>query len=241
MLTKQEIIKELQKFAKENGGKTPGEKVLFENTDIKIMDRRRYWPNYGELVLEARLTPNKFDKTKYSHAQLCNMFIKVIREKGKWPTKGILDVKHHNDPNFPDSATFYNKLGLISKLAKTILEYVGNKRRYKDIIDICNSIIEKFDKDAPQESLSIGNVGNVGYVYLLQSKLRNATAYKIGKTYDLENRIIQLNQPSNEQYIIWKIETDDPTGVESYWHHRFESKHLYPQKAKSEWFSLTKS
>src|SRR5258706_1626921 len=126
MLTKQEIIKELQRYTKENSGKTPSQKMFHENTDVGIYDRMKFWPNYGELVLEAGLTPNEFDKTKYSHKQLCSIFIKVIREKGKWPTRAILDVKHHNDHNFPDSSTFYSKLGLTSKLAQSILEYIGD-------------------------------------------------------------------------------------------------------------------
>src|SRR3990167_7543557 len=100
MLTKEEIIKELQVFTVDSGGQTPSEKKFLENSNVGIMDRRRYWPNYGELVLEAGLTPNKFDKTKYSKDQLILVFIKIMRELKKWPTRGVLDVKHLNDPNF---------------------------------------------------------------------------------------------------------------------------------------------
>ena len=83
MVTKEEIIKELQKYAKENGGKTPSEKVFYENTGVGVWDKMRHWSNYGELVHEAGLTRNKFDKIKYNHEQLCQIFIEVIREKGQ--------------------------------------------------------------------------------------------------------------------------------------------------------------
>lgn len=62
MFTKEEIIKELQKCAKENSGKTPSEKMFHENTSVGKYDRMMHWPNYGELVREAELFPNKFDK-----------------------------------------------------------------------------------------------------------------------------------------------------------------------------------
>jgi len=229
MLTKQEIIKKLQKFAKENGGKTPSEKVLFENTNIGIMGRRRYWSNYGELVLEAGLTPNKFDKTKYSHTQLCNMFIKAIREKGKWPTRGILDVKHHNDRSFPDSTTFYSKLGLTSELAKTILEYTSDKHGYKDVVNICNSIILKSGDKLPLEDEN----ATTGYIYLGKQH----GSYKIGKSKDPNRRREDISLLGPEPFeIIHEIKTDDMNGVEKYWHERFNSKHK-----RGEWFNLSKA
>src|SRR3990167_9943849 len=139
MLTKEEIIKELQNSAKERGGKTPSEKIFHESTRVGRYERMKYWSNYGQLVGEAGLTPNKFDKTKYNHKQLCEIFIKVIREKGKWPTRGDLDVKHNKDASFPASATFYKKLGLTGNLAKSILEFIKDKQGYGDVVDICNS------------------------------------------------------------------------------------------------------
>ncbi len=121
MFSKDYIIKELQNLSKKSGG-TPSEKIFYENTEVERYHRMRYWPNYGELVREAGLTPNKFDKTKFTSEQLIKIFIKAIREQGKWPTRGILDVKHHRDSNFPDSSTFYRKFGLTGSLAQTILK-----------------------------------------------------------------------------------------------------------------------
>lgn len=242
MLIKEEVIKKLQKWATENGGKTPGEQNFYEYVEIGIYDLRKLgWANWRELVLDAGLTPNKFDKTKYSREQLCNLFIEAIREKGKWPTRGELEVKHHKDSSFPDAGTFYRKLGLVltGDLASKILDYVKDRREYKDVIDICNSFLEKLEENTTPKEPSF--TGDIGYVYLLKSKLGNATAYKIGKTNDPERRVMELNQPSNEQNLIWKIETDDPAGVEKYWHDRFELKRLYPRKAKSEWFKLNSS
>lgn len=193
MLTRKEIIKALQNYSEEIGGKTPGEKNFYENTNVGIMDRKRYWSNYGELVKAARLTPNKFDKTKYSEEELCELFIKTIREQDKWPTRGVLDIKHYEDPTFPDSATFYKRLGNVKTgdLARKIIEYVKDKRGRKAIVDICQPFLKKTGEQV--EVLPIDK----GFVYLLKSTLRNRVAYKIGRTKDIENRRKQLRQPSN--------------------------------------------
>lgn len=233
MLTKKEIIEKIRECTKEFGGKTPGETTFYEYAEVGIYDLRRLgWSNYGELVHEAGLTPNKFDNTKYKHKQLCKLFVRVISERGKWPTRGDLDVKHFKDSSFPDSATFYRKLGRTGDLAQTILDYIKNQKGkgYDEVIAICDSILGKYrgknetDKDNHVEK---------GFVYLgLQ-----AGKYKIGFAKDLDRRRedITLLGPAP---MVWihTIETDDMKGVEKYWHNRFESKWL-----RGEWYKLNPS
>ncbi|KKS98531.1 MAG: hypothetical protein UV73_C0001G0052 [Candidatus Gottesmanbacteria bacterium GW2011_GWA2_43_14] len=228
MWTKQDIIKELQRYAKEIG-KTPSQKVFFDNTEVGIYDRMRFWPNYGELVREAGLTPNEFDKTKYNHDQLCRLFIRMVRDGGKWPTRGILDVKHHSDLSFPDSSTFYKKLGLTSELAKTILKFVGDKRGYKDIVDICNIVIrENEDINFPAEEGVVP-----GYIYLGKQN----GSYKIGKSKNPNRRREDITLLGSEPFeLVHEIKTDDMNGVEKYWHERFKSRHK-----RGEWFNLTRT
>ena len=228
MWTKHGIIKELQRYAKEIG-KTPSQKVFFDNTEVGIYDRMRFWPNYGVLVREAGLTPNEFDKTKYNHDQLCRLFIRVVREEGKWPTRGILDVKHHADHSFPDSSTFYKKLGLTGELAKTILKFVGEKRGYRDIVDTCSSVIKEY------EDSSLSSEGSVvsGYVYLGKQNGK----YKMGKSKDPDRRREDITLLGPEPFeLIHVIQTDDMNGIEKYWHERFKSKHK-----RAEWFSLSRT
>lgn len=230
MWKREGILTEIKKCAADNGDKTPGEKVFYETTEVKITDRRKFWSNYGELVREAGLTPNKFDKTKYNHKQLCEIFIEIIRDKNTWPTRGILDVKHNEDTNFPDSSTFYNKLGLAKKLAKTILEFVEEKQGYEDVIKICNSAFERLeDRDELSEEEKVAR----GVVYLGKQHGH----YKIGKTKSADRRREDITLMGSEAFkLIHTIETDDMNGIEAYWHKRFESKWL-----RGEWFKLNSS
>lgn len=239
MLNKEYIQKEILRCAEELG-RTPSEKVFYEYAEIGIYDLQRCgYSNYGELVRGAKLTPNKFDKTKYTRKQLCNLFTKIMLEKGEWPTKGILAVEHLGNKNFPDPSTFYRVLGLTKDLALKILEYVRDKRGYDDVIKICNSVLAK-SKDYTTEAKHSDESG-AGYVYLLKSSLKSMVAYKIGKTKDLHLRLRQLRQPSNIEELVHQIKTDDMKGVEQYWLKRFRNKALYPGRPKNEWFKLNAS
>lgn len=231
MLTKEEIIKEIQKWAKENGGRTPSAIKFEEITGIGPYELPKYsWSNYGELVLEAGLTPNLFDKTKYSHQDLCKMFVRVIREKGKWPTRAVLEIKHSHDSKFPASATFYKKLGQTRDLAQTILEYVKDKQGYKDVVNICIPVLEKYKNES---DTSEDDKVESGFVYL---GLQHGD-YKIGYTKDLNRRREDITLLGSGPMVwIYEIETDDMRGVERYWHNRFKSKWT-----RGEWYKLNPS
>ena len=70
----------------------------------------------------------------------------------------------------------------------------------------------------------------VGYVYLAKSGRR----YKIGQTNDLVRRTNELRIQLPERVsLVHQSSTDDPLGIERYWHQRLA--HL---RANGEWFSL---
>lgn len=68
-------------------------------------------------------------------------------------------------------------------------------------------------------------------VYLIKS----AQHYKIGKANNFEQRLRQVNLELPEKAVeVHRIYTDDPLGIEGYWHKRFKAKRL-----NGEWFELT--
>lgn len=68
-------------------------------------------------------------------------------------------------------------------------------------------------------------------VYLLKA----GPYYKVGKARNLDQRIKQIKlQLPYPVETLHSIETDDSTGIESYWHKRFACK-----RANGEWFLLT--
>ncbi len=231
MLTREDIVRILQEYTKENGGQTPGEAQFYKNTEVGKWDRMKNWPNYGELVREAGLVPNKFDKTKYTKDQLCEMFIEVTHGTNRWPTRGELETRHYRDSSFPHSSTFYKKLGLSAKLAKTILEFVNDKQGYEDVVKICNSALEKFE-DKEEKKDQVGQITH-GWVYLIRHG--QYRQYRIGQTSDLLRRGSEIKiQLPERATLVYSIETVDPVGVETYWLNRFR-----PKQMNGDWFNLS--
>lgn len=70
-----------------------------------------------------------------------------------------------------------------------------------------------------------------GFVYMV----RMGKHYKIGKTFAVprRHREIALELPEKLEPV-HVIRTDDPTGIEAYWHKRFQEK-----RTNSEWFALS--
>lgn len=76
-------------------------------------------------------------------------------------------------------------------------------------------------------------ITKVGYVYLIKHGSRRE--YKIGKTVNPLRREgeIALQLPEKLEPIHY-IQTDDPSGIETYWHTRFCDK-----RKQGEWFALS--
>ena len=57
-LTKQDILNEIKRTAKENGGKPLGVSMFEKETGIKPYDWGQYWARFGDAQEEAGFTPN---------------------------------------------------------------------------------------------------------------------------------------------------------------------------------------
>ncbi|MBU1146876.1 MAG: GIY-YIG nuclease family protein [Candidatus Omnitrophica bacterium] len=218
MVTKQDIVKAIQQTAKENGGIALGLGRFQKETGINEYKLQKFWRNFGEAQREAGFEPNILTPA-HDLEFLLESLIAFMREIGRFPTQRDLTGKRYRDPKFPSPSSiikrFGNKKGMVEKIA----DY-AEKKGYSDIVEMCVSVVETPIEARDRET---ENGGVVGEVYLLKS----GRYYKIGKTNDTVRRgkEIRVQLPERTD-LIHAIKTDDPSGVEAYWHKRFESKRM---------------
>jgi hypothetical protein len=135
-------------------------------------------------------------------------------------------MKARNDPGFPHDRPF-RRFGAKRELVAKLLEFCRSHDAYNDVARLCEEYVPHRPETA-QESVAPDN--NVGYVYLIKS----GRFYKIGKANHAGRRnyelTIQLPEKAKEVHV---IRTDDPGGIEAYWHNRFATK-----RKNGEWFDL---
>lgn len=224
-----EIISEIKRISEELGGKAPGFQRFATETGLRKSDwYPNLWLRWGDAIVEAGCQPNDYN-TAYDTTFLIAKYIELIRELGRFPIEGELRVKNKTDKNFPSHSGF-SQLGSKNDRVQKIIDYCQGKEEFNDIIFHCSKVVL-----APSKKTNLTNIdsGKVGYVYLLRHGTRNE--YKIGRTYNPIRREgeIRLELPEKVQPMHY-IETDDPSGIENYWHSRFASK-----RKEGEWFLLT--
>jgi len=226
-MTKDFIISEIKRTAETNGGKALGKLRFYQETGLKDSDwYGKYWTKWSDAIKESGLQPNPFN-TAFSSVFLLEKLADFITEIGRFPTAGDLRMKARNDVDFPSHNTF-NRYGSKSALASALIEYC-NETGKTELIKFCEpQIIENSKQKGSNESIKEN-----GSVYLYKS----GKYYKIGRTNDLKRRDkeIKLQLPF-EAELIHRILTDDPVGIEKYWHSRFAERRL-----NGEWFNLSSS
>jgi hypothetical protein len=226
MYTKEQIIEELRRTAKENAGRPLGRNRFSKETGISENQMHKYWPSFSAAQLEAGLAPNAL-QTAYEKDFLLESIISLIKEINKFPTTANLKMKRHHDETFPSPETF-RRFGNKNSLVSSVLLYAKNKG-ISDVVAIC----ESETKNATQEE-DVKSVNNrVGEVYLF----KHGKYFKIGKTNNTVRRGAELRiQLPEELVLIHSIKTDDPSGIENYWHRRFANRRM-----NGEWFNLSTS
>ncbi len=230
-MDKHKILSEIRRITAESDGKAPGYQRFSSETGLRKSDwYPKLWLRWGDAIVEAGCQPNKFNKA-FEADELIRKYIELIRELEHFPIDGELKNKAREDKTFP-SHTAFRQLGNKQERLRKIIEYCDRKNEFEDIITCCEKVSSPQRKKSG--SLDVG-IKTVGYVYLLKHGSRNE--YKIGRTNNQLRREgeIRLELPEEIKPIHY-IETDDPAGIEHYWHSRFKSKRM-----KGEWFTLTLS
>jgi hypothetical protein len=224
-VNKQHILDEIKRTAAANDGAPLGVARFFQETGIKATDwEGRFWVRWGDALREAGFEPNQFNAA-YDKTMVIENFVSLMRELGKFPVRRELQLKARTDKNFP-SANVFARLGSRQKLAKDIREYCKSRAGYEDVIALC----EPLAAAAPSSDSEVESDKALGFVYLMKS----GRFYKIGRSNAAGRREYELAiQMPEKLSTVHSIRTDDPAGIEAYWHKRFETK-----RKNGEWFEL---
>jgi hypothetical protein len=227
-MNRQQIVAEIKRIALDNGGHAPGLQGFERTTGVKKSDWYPHiWLRWGDALIEAGYAPNLF-QTKTNDEALIEKYIGFARELGRLPVEGEIRRKAREDQSFPSHSTF-SRFGGKDKLLETVAAYCRKTSGFEDVLALC---AESETKSADTEAAKRQSEPTIatGFVYLMKS----GPHYKIGRTKSVGRRgselAIKIPVPPKT---IHSIETDDPIGVESYWHKRFADK-----RGEGEWFVL---
>jgi hypothetical protein len=224
-MQREDILAEMKRTAKDNGGKPLGRGRFKIVTGIGEYDWSKYWTRYSELQSEAGFEPNRL-QSAYKDDFLLEKITSLIRELGHFPTQTEMRMKRYKDSSFPDKHAF-QRFGSKDQVIVKVLEYSRGNSNYEDVA----KILEPIAKTDVEITNGSKEEVRYGFVYLVKG---HPGEYKIGRTNLVDRRLSELGATASiDQELIHEIKTEDPAGIEAYWHRRFQDKRM-----KGEWFRL---
>jgi hypothetical protein len=226
-MERQQVLAEIKRLALQNG-RPPGRQAFENATGVKMSEWYPHiWLRWGDALAEAGYAPNSL-QAKASDEELIEKYIALTRELGRLPLEGELRRKARQDSAFPSHSSFA-RFGGKQKLLETIAAHCRKVNGLADILSLC----EGRENTLPPDPVARRVEPKIAteFVYLMKS----GSHYKIGRTNSVGRRCselaIKIPVPPTT---IHSIETDDPVGVEVYWHRRFADK-----RGQGEWFVLS--
>lgn len=222
------ILAEIRRTAADNGGAPLGWRRFAAETGIREQDWLRHWPRWGDAVSEAGFAPNRM-QDRHGEERLAGCLADETRRLGRFPTIRELHLRHAADPSFPDAKVFSNRWGRAEREAQTAA-WCASRPEWADVLAIIGPTAEPGPDKVPTASERLSPVV-VGQVYML----RMGRHFKVGRSNSAGRREYELAiQLPERAEMVHVIQTDDPVGIEAYWHHRFRDR-----RRNGEWFALT--
>ena len=224
---RQGILTEIQRLAASAGGQPPGQVVFESETGISQGKWRGvFWARWSDALKEAGFEPNEWNSKKDTKAIL-ESFAELTLKLGHIPTKSEIDLMRRQDNSVPSSKHIIGHFGSKNGLAKALMDIAASDDRFSAL----SEIVVAEHKDGPEFGRTASSID--GWVYLIKS----GDYFKIGRSDNLERRVRQISIALPETANLFHaIQTDDPVGIEEYWHKRFSDRRL-----NGEWFKLSKT
>jgi len=224
---KDRILAEIRRTAAQNGGEPLGRDRFLAETGIKESDwLGKFWARWSDALAEAGFQPNQLNAA-LPEDQLLRSIADLVKDLGRFPVMSEVKLRSRTAPGFPSHNTF-GRFGGKAALVERVRAWCIAQGDH-ETADLCSPA----PGSAPSEVGETADAVASGYVYLFRHGTRRE--FKIGRTRNPLRREgeVDIELPL-EVEPLHKIKTDDPAGVEAYWHRRFADKRL-----RGEWFALT--
>ena len=220
-VTKDAVIAEIKRLAGELG-RAPGVEAFSRQSGIAIHHWLGvYWSKWSDALAAAGLAANQLN-SRLDSSVVLERLAEVTLNSGRIPPKAELKMIRRSDPTFPHDETFRKHFGGKEGIAVALRNLAATDLRYSELADLLPEL-EKKSNQSVSTKLD-------GWVYLLKSSAH----FKIGRSDTVERRIKEISIALPESVsLIHAIQTDDPVGIEAYWHRRFADR-----RANGEWFKL---
>lgn len=229
-MDKDHILNEIRRTATANGGTPLGRQRFRAETGIKQTDWLGvHWVRWGDALREAGYAANELTSA-YEASELLQQYAELALELGRIPLHANLRMKARNDVDFPSHTVFANRLGNKSERVQRLAEFCRERPEYESVLRFC----EEFSSESEETEVADSPATNeleIGFVYLFKS----GRFYKLGRSNSVGRREYELAIQLPEKLLtVHTIRTDDPPGIEAYWHNRFKDK-----RKNGEWFELS--
>lgn len=222
--SKESIVRAYNDLVSEKGGEPVGEGVFKRETGISpYYWRGGYWRSWSAFQADAGHAPN-IATPKIADETLVHRFAELVLERNAIPTQADVRLKRKADPTFPSDDAM-RRLGDREAFLSKVAEYCKGKEQFIFVLDLLSTGVSN-SLDRRLDTFQVK-----GVVYLI----RSGKHFKIGRTNAEGRRLRELSiQLPQKPTTVHVIETDDPEGIEKYWHQRFAEK-----RKDGEWFALT--
>jgi len=228
VVSREEVLAAIRREAEAAEGVPPGVERFERITGIRRHEWSGvYWARWGDALTEAGYEPHVFGSSTRPDDELGRILAEQVRQLGRWPAKADFQMAKRAGQEVPNPNSLLRRLGGTDNQRAFTFDWARTHEGWEDVAAILGPRLTSAAA-LPKATLSTPLVS--GYVYLFKS----GKHHKIGRSNAPERRAyeVRLQMPERVE-TVHTIATDDPEGIEAYWHRRFASK-----RANGEWFSL---
>lgn len=242
-MDKEQFLSEVRRIAQENGGIPPGSRLFYAQTDTRESTWRgkswNEWNNWNDVLEEAGYE-RRAKNQKLPTSNILEQLALLTKKLGRFPVTLDMRREKRTNPNLPNDKTLLTSFGSREQTLVALKNYCLAHSHFTELLPTLENTILSGTfkaKDSANDNGDDDEPTNIGYVYLIRSH----DVYKIGCTRAPYRRAAEIaNQSARGAELLHLISTDDPEGIERYWHRRFESLAVEAvNKASGEWFHLS--